>query len=65
MKYSSSEYAITKQVEQSIRHKVSDLQRCTSTRSAVHVTLVPPYGLKENSYSGIVQATITAEQLFA
>jgi hypothetical protein len=64
MKYSIGEYAITKRVDESIRHKVGDLQLVTKTKSSIHVTLVTPYGLKENSYSGSIQAVITGDDLF-
>ena len=64
MKYSIGEYAITKRVDEGIRHKVGDLQLVTKTKSSIHVTLVTPYGLKENSYSGSIQAVITGDDLF-
>jgi hypothetical protein len=64
MKYSIGKYAITKKVDEGIRHKVSDLQLATKTKSSIHVTLVTLYGLKENSYSGNVQAVITGNDLF-
>lgn len=64
MKYSIGKYAITKKVDEGIRHKVSDLQLATKTKSSIHVTLVTPYGLTKNSDSGNVQAVITGDDLF-
>jgi predicted AAA+ superfamily ATPase len=64
MKYSSAEYTVTERVDKSIREKINDLQICTGTRYAIHPTMVTPYGIVENSYSGNVQAVITMDDLF-
>ena len=63
MKFSADEYAMTDSGEQAIRRKISDLRTLSNTRSAIHVTLVTPYGLRRNSYAGVVQAVVTAENL--
>ena len=60
MKYSTDEYAITKRVDESIRHKVSDLQLATKTKRSIHITFVTPYGLKENSHSGSMRNYVHA-----
>ncbi|MBQ9004147.1 MAG: ATP-binding protein [Eggerthellaceae bacterium] len=65
MKFATDDFAITKAVEESLRHKVSDFKALAKTRSAVHVTLITTYGLKENRYSGIAQSVVTADDLFA
>ena len=39
-------------------------RKATKTRCALHPILVTTVGLKENSYSGIIQAVITADDLF-
>ena len=65
MKYSSNEYVMTGRVEESIRHKVHDLQLATKTKSTIHPTLIMPYGLKVNSHAGTIQSAVTADELFA
>lgn len=64
MKFAADDFAITKSVEESLRHKVSDFKALTKTRSAVHVTLVTTYGVKEGKYSGAVQSVVTSDDLF-
>lgn len=64
MKYSDAEYTVTKSVDTSIRNKINDLSVVTGTHYAIYPTLVTTYGLKENSYSGNIQAVITMDDLF-
>ncbi len=65
MKYSRGSYSLTRKGEQALRDKVADFQAVTRSRSAVHVTLVVPYGLNLNAYSGVVQSVVTADELFS
>ena len=65
MKYSADEYALTERDERDIRRKVSDFQLLSGTRSAVHVTLVTPYGLRDNVHAGVVQKIVTAGDLIS
>lgn len=65
MKYVADTFAITKKVDESLRHKVSDFKALTKTKSAVHVTIVTTYGLARNEYWGRVQQVVTADDLFA
>lgn len=64
MKFASDDFAISKGVEESLRHKASDFKALTKTRSAVHVTLVTTYGLKDGRYAGVVQSVVTSDDLF-
>ena len=64
MKYSTLEYAITKEYDIKLRKKISDFKTVTKTRSSIHLTMVTTYGLKQNLYSGHVQSVVTAEDLF-
>lgn len=64
MKFSSAEYAIDKATYGSLMRKKSDFQRDTGTRSALHLTMVTPFGISKNKYSGEIQSEITAEELF-
>ena len=65
MKYATDLYALTKAGEEAIRHKVHDFQTLTGARSATHVTLVTPYGLRQNAHAGTFQSVVTADDLFA
>lgn len=64
MKYSTQEYAISRETDEKLRHKRNDFMNVTKTKSAVHLTLVTTYGLVSNSYAGNIQSVITAEDLF-
>ena len=64
MKYSDSAYMITKKTDEDIRRKIHDLQVYTGTKYSIHPTLITPYGLVDNSYSGNIQATVTIDDLF-
>ena len=52
MKFDTDLSALSKAGEEAICHKVHDFQTLTNTRSAMHVTLVTPYGLRQNSHAG-------------
>lgn len=64
MKYSEAEYLIDAEYDRSQRRKMSDFIKKTGTRYALHPTLVTTYGVVDNTYSGEIQAVITAEDLF-
>ena len=65
MKYSESEFTVTKDVDESIRHKIHDLMTVSGTKYAIHPTLVTCYGLIENTYSGNIQSVVLQDDLFA
>lgn len=65
MKYSISEYSISKEYDKKLRNKISDFKIMAKTQMATHMTLVTTYGLKQGMYSGRIQSVITAEDLFA
>lgn len=64
MKYANMPYAVSKPVYESLKRKANDFLLETGTRSAIHLTMVTPYGLVRNSYAGEIQSQITAEDLF-
>lgn len=64
MKYSDAEYSITAKVDESLRHKISDLKNVTKTKYAIHPVLVTTYGLVENKYSSNIQEVVTLDDLF-
>lgn len=65
MKYSISEFSISKEYDRKLRNKISDFKTLSKTNLAVHLTLITTYGLKQGMYSGRVQSVLTAEDLFA
>ena len=64
IKFSASEYAIDKSFDYSIRRKYSIFSVTLGKRKAVHLTLITPFGVKNNMYQHSVQNVITAEDLF-
>lgn len=64
MKFSTQEYMITAKVDEELRKKRNDLIIGGKIKSAVYITLVTTYGLKNNSYAGNVQSVVTADDLF-
>ncbi len=64
MKFSTTEYTIKKEDDESIRNKISRFSETQKTRKAIHVTLITPYGIKENIYQYSIQNIITANDLF-
>jgi len=64
MKFSESEYAVSKAYEENLRHKINDFINVSKTRYSIHMTLITTYGLKHNMYSGRIQSLITANDLF-
>ncbi len=64
MKYSTTEYTITKEDDTVIRNKIHDLVTATGTKSAIYPTLVTCYGLVDNTYSGNIQSVVTMDDLF-
>lgn len=63
MKYSETEFACDTSFDRAQKRKISDLRKMTGTKYAIHSTLITPYGIVENSYSGDVQAVVTMEDL--
>ena len=64
MKYSESTYVPNLEFDKAMRRKISDLQKKTKTRHAIHSTLVTTYEVGESSYAGNIQSVITGDDLF-
>jgi hypothetical protein len=65
MKFSEQEYVITSDEEMKLRRRRGNFVESTQTKKAVHITLVTPYGLKQNAHSAIAQNEVTMNDLFA
>lgn len=64
MKYSTSEYEITKRYNNEMQERREMFRSVTKTRKALHLTMVTTYGIKNNAYSGMIQSQITLDNLF-
>ncbi len=64
MKFTQSNYTISKEYDDRLRTKISVLLEMTGGKRNVVVTLVTTYGLKTNMYSGRVQRVVTMDELF-
>ena len=64
MKFSQSEYEITKQYDERLRERAVIFRSKTKTRKAIHQTFVTTYGLKKNMYSGTIQSEVVLDDLF-
>ncbi len=64
MKFSTSEYEITKQYDEHMRERAELFRSTTKTRKALHLTFVTTYGVKPNLYSGNIHSQVTLDDLF-
>lgn len=64
MKFSTTEYAIEKSDDESLRHKAGRFRESQRGHKAVHTILITPFGIKPNMYQYSVQNVVTAEDLF-
>lgn len=64
MKFSTTEYAIEKSDDESLRHKARRFREGQKGHKAVHTILITPFGVKRNMYQHSVQNVVTAEDLF-
>jgi hypothetical protein len=63
IKFYQSKFTITKKHEENLRNKMVCFQEETKTRKAINILLLTTYGLTQNKYSGIVQKTITINDI--
>lgn len=64
MKYSDKPYAISGQVFDDLQRKRNDLYLATNTTYAIHLTMVTPAGIVQNSYAKDIQSEVTMNDLF-
>lgn len=64
MKYSYAEYAITKSDDENLRNKLARFSMTQKGHKPAHITLITPYGIKDNMYRYTVQNVITISDLF-
>ena len=61
MKFLDGEYSVDKADDLALRNRRQAFYASTSTKKAVHLTLIITYGLAENRWSSIFQNVISAE----
>ena len=64
MKFSRSEYTITKSDSEDIENKIEAFLRQTKTKKSLMLTFITSFGIKSGKYSGQVQRHLTLENLF-
>jgi len=64
MKFTTSPYRITKTYQQTLQNKLDAFRQWSSSKKALHLTMVTSYGLKQSEYNDIVQNVITLDDLF-
>ncbi len=64
IKYSGTEFTITKKVDEDIRQKINDLKIQAGPRYVIFPTLITSYGLLQNSYSNNISSVIVLDDLF-
>ena len=64
MKYSTSEYEITKSYNEQMQERRELFRSHTRTKKALHLTMVTTYGIKDNSYAGMIQSQVVMDDLF-
>ncbi len=65
MKFSRREFEIDKDYSRRLQNKIDSFREATGTRNTLLLTFITSYGVRQNMYSGRVQAEVTLDQLFA
>ena len=64
IKYSLLPYSITKDEESSIRNRIADFVSETGIRTGILPTMITTFGIRNNAYASIAQASLTLDDLF-
>ena len=64
IKFSTKEYAIEKEDDANLRHKAGRFQESQRTHKSIHLTMIAPFGVKQNMYQYCVQSVININDLF-
>ena len=65
MKFSISEFVISKSYEMNLRNKIAKFMENASRRKSIRLTMITTFGVERNAHSGIVNDNITLDDLFA
>ncbi|MDR2610003.1 MAG: DUF4143 domain-containing protein, partial [Clostridiales Family XIII bacterium] len=64
IKYAQSEYVIDKEYADKLRRKAGVFMEETKARRTPFLTMITTYGVKRNTYSGIIRTEVTMDALF-
>ena len=64
IKFSQSEFEITKQYDTLLRTRLEKFRSASKTRKALHQTFITTYGVKDNAYKGNIQSERVLDDLF-
>lgn len=64
MKFASDKYVISNDYREKIISRRELFRRATHTRSALHLTMVTTYGVKQNINSSVILSQVTMDDLF-
>ena len=64
MKFYNGEFEIDKSYDLVLRQRITRLYEHIGKRQSIHLTFITSFGVKPNMYSGIVQSSITLDDLF-
>jgi hypothetical protein len=65
IKFYAGEFSLTKEEALRLRNRVAAFKQATGTRKQVWLTLISPFGLRENAHSlGLVDSQLTLDALF-
>ena len=64
MKFSEKPFSIDKAYDMALRNKMGIFKTVTKTTKAVQLIMITTFGVAQNMYSNIMQAEVTADDLF-
>lgn len=64
IKHTDGEFIIDKKYDINLRNKMQSFKVLTNCKKTLHLTMISPYGVKNNKYSGIVTNEVILEDLF-
>lgn len=65
MKFCGAEFLIEKEESLRLRNRIESLKSTLSPKQTVHLTMITTFGITSGKHSGVVQKSITMEDLFA
>ena len=64
IKYSKSEFVITKDYAKQLLYKKEKFIEISKTKKTIFITMITPYGIKNNKYKNIANRELTIDDLF-
>ncbi|MDR0762925.1 MAG: ATP-binding protein [Bacteroidales bacterium] len=64
IKFSKTDFTIDKKTMDNMYNKINTFIEETKTKKTIFTTLITPFGLKQNKYSGEINSEITLDDLF-